>query len=137
MELAIALSFKFPRTLGWAVVGVLAEYRPGLRSTYRRAYLERDSGLGQPVQLLISGHEPIEIRGIYLDMNFQFVNDCLTSDGPRALGPAEAVYAFLGQSHHARVGTPLPISALASEIVTVAATVPSGRGVLKLLNEDG
>jgi hypothetical protein len=135
MELAIALSFKFPRTLGWDVVGILVDHRPDLRLIYRRAYLERDHGLGQLVQLKISGRDPIEISGVYLDMNFRFANDRLTSDGPRAIGPADAVHAFVRQTHRARVGTPLPISALATEIVRAAAAVPTGRGVLRLLTQ--
>src|SRR5271169_1805329 len=55
MELTVALALRTQGVLSRHIVGLLAEYRSILRSHYRRAWLERDKGLGKPRKVAIVG----------------------------------------------------------------------------------
>jgi hypothetical protein len=135
MELAVALSFRLHRILPWDVVNVLVEHRAQLRSIYRRAYLERESGTGRPMQIKVGDHQEFYVKGIFLDLNFCYVDDQLVSQGgPRVLNPAEAIQAFIEQNPKAQIRPPFPLSPLASQIVELAAKAPAVRGILKTLH---
>ncbi len=138
MEVAVALSFRLHRILPWDVIKVLVEHRAQLRSIYRRAYLEREIGGGQPVQIKIGSHKQFYAKGIYLDLNFSYVDDRLVSSrGPLARNAAEAIQIFIQQSPGSQVRPPLPLSQLASEIIKLAPQAPPVREILKSFNSSG
>ena len=100
------------------MVSLLVRHRPALRVIYRRAYLERESGAGAPVTIAIKGQAPLIAGGLYLDLGLHYVRDQLVSTGdPRALGPADALEAFLTHQSTFQVRPPLAISPLAAAIV--------------------
>ena len=138
MELAVALSFRLHRILPWDVVSVLVEHRAELRSIYLRAFLERETGTGRPVKMKFGIHAPFYVKGIFLDLNFCYIDDQLVCSGePRALDPAEALRSYLEQSF----GKPesvlrLPLSKIASEIVKLARVAPPARDISKTFSID-
>ncbi len=93
MELAVALSFRLHRILPWDVVSVLVDHRVQLRSIYRQAYLESDSGAGRPVQIQFGVHEHLCVKGIFLDLNFSYVDDQLSAppDRMRSIQPQQCI----------------------------------------------
>jgi hypothetical protein len=122
MEIAVALSLRTHRILPWNLVALLSRHRNVLRSIYRRAYLDRQSGAGAPVVVKITGRPPIRAHGLFLDLRIGYVNERLVNKGrPRALAPAEAVRSFLRHGVTIQVRPPLAISRLAEAIVRLSA----------------
>jgi hypothetical protein len=132
MELGVALSFRLHRILPWDVTKVLIEHRSHLRQIYRRAYLERKSGIGEPVQIKIGTHRKFSASGVYLDLNFSYIDDRLVSSGgPQTRSAAEAIEIYVQQDPGSQVRPPLPLSRLASEIVRLALNAPPTRKISK------
>ena len=69
MELAVALALRTQGVLSRHIVGLLAQYRSILRSHYRQAWLERDTGLGKPRKVVIDGNKERRFSGAYLDLH--------------------------------------------------------------------
>lgn len=135
MELAVALSFRLHRILPWDVVGVLVRHRGRLRSIYRLAYLNRESGVGRPVQIEVGALHQFNAKGIFLDLNFRYVDDQLVSSGgPRAIDASEAVRLYIQQVPGSQIRPPLPLSWLANQIVRFASVVPLSRQIPKTFN---
>jgi hypothetical protein len=132
IELAVALSFRLHRVLPWDVVNVLVKHRLELRSIYRRAYVERETGAGQPICVTISGGERFYAKGLFLDLNFSYVDDRLVSvSGPRALTPAEALHAYLSQRPGSQIRPPIALSEIASELIELTRDIPGVREITK------
>jgi hypothetical protein len=91
------------------VTKVLVEHRAQLRKIYRRAYVERESGAGRPVQIKVGSHKQFDAKGIYLDLNFSYTGDQLVSSGgPHALDVAEAIQVYIDQSPRKPNPSPAP-----------------------------
>jgi hypothetical protein len=138
MELAVALSFRLHRILPWDVVSVLVEHRTELRSIYHRAYLERETGAGRPVRIKVGVHDHFYVKGIFLELNFCYIDDQLVcSGGPRALDAAEAIQSYVQQRPGSQIRPLLPLSKLASEIVRMARDAPPVREISKAFGISG
>src|SRR5258707_1069569 len=68
MELVVALALRTQGILSRHIVGLLAQYRSHLRSHYRRAWLERHTGLGEPRKVVIDDGAERRFSGAYLDL---------------------------------------------------------------------
>lgn len=128
MELAVALALRAQAILPRDVVEILAANRTKLRPIYRKAYAEKDSGLGAPCEVNVTGKQPFNMTGIYLDLALTYAETGFLLQGPlKALGPADAVERF-GTAHmFQHVRGFLNLSDLAVDIVRLAAGAPEIR----------
>lgn len=128
MELAVALALRAQAILPRDVVEILAANRSKLRPIYRKAYAEKDSGLGAPCEVKLPGKQPFNMTGIYLDLGLMYVETGFLLRGPlKALGPADVVER-LGTAHMAQhVRDPIRLSDLAEDVVRLAAGAPEFR----------
>src|SRR4029077_4419763 len=97
MELTVALALRTQGVLSRHIVGLLAQYRSILRSHYRRAWLERDAGLGEPRKVIIPG-DSMERRfsGAYLDLSLTYApHGVLSVIEPRLLDPIQALNYYM------------------------------------------
>jgi hypothetical protein len=119
MELAVALALRTQGVLSRHIVGLLAQYRSTLRSHYRQAWLERDTGLGKPRKVEIDGNTERRFSGAYLDLSLTY-----TSYGVlQVIEPRLLDYYMAGhQSLYPR--PPLPISQFAEDVVRLAEDAP-------------
>src|SRR5580700_1997343 len=123
MELAVAL--RTQGILSRHIVGLLAEGRSVLRSYYRRAWLERESGIGTPRHLLIDERTPRRISGAYLDLSLQYNSSgALLATEPRLLNPVEALDYYMAGHQSVYPRPPLPISQFAADVVRLAENAP-------------
>src|SRR4051812_32040528 len=68
LELAVAVALRAQAVLPGDLVRLLIGHRAELRPMYRQAYLERDIGLGAPVELhLADGRKLLTASGTYLE----------------------------------------------------------------------
>jgi hypothetical protein len=131
IELAVALSFRIPLALPWDVINVLAKHRVELRSIYRRAYAERETGAGQPI-CIRAANELFFSKGLFLDLNFSYLNDRLVSlGGPRALTPTEALRAYLSQRPGSQIRPPIALSEIATVLVGLTRDMPTVREITR------
>ena len=125
MELAVALALRTQGILSRHIVGLLAEGRSVLRSYYRRAWLERESGIGAPRNLLIDERTPRRISGAYLDLSLQYNSSgALLATEPRLLNPVEALDYYMAGHQSVYPRPPLPISQFAADVVRLAENAP-------------
>jgi hypothetical protein len=130
MELAVALYLKSQAILPKQVVNVLASLRDKLRPIYERAYLEAESGLGQPVEVQVNGVELVTMGGVSLDLGLQNIGSgdrFSMFANPQALGPAQLIYLFATQNRRHNFRDPVPLSDLAREVVRLAPHAPEAR----------
>jgi len=128
MELAVALALRAQAILPGDIVQILAAQRAKLRPIYRRAYSDRNSGLGAPCPVKLPGRRQFMVAGVYLDLNLMYgETGFLGYSDPRPIGPADAVELF-GTSHRAQhVRGLLNLSELAEDVVKLAAGAPEIR----------
>jgi hypothetical protein len=125
MELAVALALRAQAILPTDIVQILANLRTKLRPIYRRAFIEKESGLGAPCPIEIPGKRKFMMAGVYLDLNLSYVETgFLLHAEPRAIGPADALELF-GTVHRAqhRRG-PINLSELAEDVVRLGTNAP-------------
>ncbi len=128
MELALTLSLRVYHVVPDALLRKIVEYRDQLDDLYRRAYRQRDSGPGLPIVINIEGDDPIELRGIFLDLNVRFSGGQLVRFGPpRLLSAVEALRKFSQGTSLARPLMPINLSYLAEKIVSKALEAPEIR----------
>ena len=72
MELAVALALRTQGILSRHIVALLAQHRSILRSHYRRAWLERNTGLGASREVVIDGTTERRISGTYLALHLDY-----------------------------------------------------------------
>jgi len=129
MELAVALALRTQGILSRDIVRLLAEGRPLLRPLYRRAWLERESGLGAPRYLWID-RTPKEttrrrISGAYLELSLMYTSTgVLVATEPRLLNPVEALDYYMAGQQSVYPRPPLPISQFAADVVQLAENAP-------------
>jgi hypothetical protein len=125
MELAVALALRTQGVLSRDIVGLLAFHRTLLRSHYRRAWLERECGLGAPRKVVIEGITERNISGTYLTLELMYnSHGALTMIEPRLIDPADAFDHYMGLHRQVYPRPPLPISQIADDIVGLAEGAP-------------
>ena len=125
MELGVALALRTQGILSRHIVALLAQGRGMLRPLYRRAWLERDSGVGAPRQVSVEGSITSRISGAYLDLSLSYTSyGMLHATEPRLLNPANAFEYFMAHQTSLYARPPLPISQYAENIVRLAEGAP-------------
>ena len=135
MEIAVALAFRAQGILQRDFVSLIAKKRSILRPLFRRAYLERSTGLGE-ARAILSAPDPdhvgdavtlpprylTNISGTYLSLSLNYMpGGQLTSLTCKLLGPEEALEEFMADHQNLYPRPPLPISQIASDIVRLSA----------------
>jgi hypothetical protein len=125
MELALALSLRVYHVVPDSVLRGIIHNRSRLHQLYRRAYARRRSGPGRPIVIKVKGREPIELRGLFLDLGIRFSGGHLVHFGPpKLLSSSEALRQFT------RAATPvltMSLSLLSERVVTLAQRAPDIR----------
>ncbi len=125
MELVVALALRTQGILSRHIVGLLAEYRSILRSHYRRAWLERDTGLGKPRKVVIDVGPERRFSGAYLDLSLTYTSyGVLSVTEPRLLDPIQALDYYMAGHQSLYPRPPLPISQYAKDVVRLAEGAP-------------
>ena len=135
MELALIFAFRTQGFLSRDFVRMISKLRGELRPHFRRAYLERNSGLGARVKVHFedmggksaaskpnaSPVEPLEVEGTYLDFAVSYMpGGVIAVRRCDLLGPEQAVRAFMAKHSNMYPQPPLPISDIAADIVRIA-----------------
>jgi len=128
MELAVALALRRQAVLKKDAVTLLVQLRNALRPLYRRAWLERDRGLGKQVTVEITDANMFRVSGVWLYLGLRYSEgQVLTSTGPKLLGPAEAIGEFCRVNLQRYFRDPIRISDIAAAVVDLAAAAPEIR----------
>jgi hypothetical protein len=125
MELALALTLRVYHVVPDAVLAQIVGHRSSLYRHYRRAYAERQTGIGTPISVQIPGSTLIHMRGAFLDLQINFSGGKLTSFGPpKLMTPSKALRIFTEGDVAARAFLPINLSLLAERVVSMALQVP-------------
>jgi hypothetical protein len=125
MELALALTLRVYNIVPDTVLTEIVRYRRTLYRCYQCAYLQRQSGLGAPVDLEMAGHVPLTVRGVFLDLKIDFSGGTLTGFGPpKLLSPCDAISIFIEREIAARALLPINVSLLSEQLVSMALQAP-------------
>jgi hypothetical protein len=128
MELTVALALRAQAILPRDIVGLLAQHRDRLRQIYRRAWTERDTGLGAQETIIPGKETRFRLAGIYLDLRLSYTETgFLFHIAPTALSPGEAVVRMFTKNIAQHVRGPLAISELAEQVVHLAPAAPEVR----------
>jgi|SRR5215472_11373913 len=128
MELTVALALRAQAILPRDIVDLLARHRGRLRQIYRRAWTERESGLGAPQTIDPGKEKPFRLTGIYLDLKLMYVETgYLGYPAPVGLGPGEAVVRAFTKNIGQHVRGLLPLSELAEQVAELAPAAPEIR----------
>jgi hypothetical protein len=128
MELAVILSLRVYHVVPDAVLRGVARYRDDLYRLYRRAYAERLRGAGKPILIVTEDCGPIELRGLYLDLNIEFAGGRLVRFGPpKLLSSAETLVRFSKSTILGRAFLPLALSLLSERVTALALRAPEVR----------
>ena len=128
MELTVALALRAQAILPRDIVSLLAQHRDRLRQIYRRAWTERDSGLGAPQPVRVGKQEPFLLSGVWLDLRLMYGEaGILFHITPTALGPGQAVVRMFTKNILQHMRQPLPVSELAEQVVELASGAPEVR----------
>jgi hypothetical protein len=128
MEVVLALALHRQAILKGDVVGLLVEMREELRPLFRRAWLERASGLGASVPVKVGAGKGFRASGLWLDLGLHYIpGGPLATTGPKLLGPEEAIKfaCTLYRQQHYR--DPIRISDYADDVVRLAPEAPEVR----------
>jgi len=125
MEIMLTLSLRVYHVVPDSVLKEIIRYRTHLCRFYRRAYAQRLTGAGESIVIRANGCKPITLRGLFLDLNIAFVGGHLVRFGPpRLLSPAKALEQFTRRGASAAVFTPMNLSLLSEQVVTLALQAP-------------
>lgn len=125
MELAVALALRTQGILSRHIVGLLAQYRSILRPHYRRAWLERDTGLGASHEVVINGTTKRRITGTYLALQLEYTHrGSFQTIEPKLISPVDAFDEYMAMHRRVYPRPPLPISQIAEDIVGLAEVAP-------------
>jgi hypothetical protein len=128
MELATALSLRVYHVVPDAVLRGVCRYRAELYRFYRRAYAQRRSGVGRLILIKVKGYKPIELRGLFLDLNIQFAGGHSVRFGPpKLLSSADTLAKFSESTSSARAFMPLSLSLLSERVILLALRAPEIR----------
>lgn len=128
MELATALALRAQGILPHDLLGLLIRDRERLRRLYARAWRERESGLGAPIDLRLDNGRHLRATGTYLHLGLDYTPDgILFHIEPELIGPWEALQKALAQHINVYPRPPLPISSIAANLVDLAEGAPDIR----------
>jgi hypothetical protein len=128
MELAMTLSLRIYHVVPDVVLTQIVRHRAQLHRFYRRAYAERWTGKGSPIDVRRKDGRPITLHGLFLDLGVSFSGGKLVKFGPpKLLSPEEALRMSVQRMLTVQVLLPLNISVLAERVVTLALTAPASR----------
>jgi hypothetical protein len=123
MELALVLTLRVYHVVPDSILVEIIRYRRTLYRYYRRAYADRQ--LRARISVQASKHVPIDVRGVFLDLQINFSGGTLTSFGPpRLLSPLGALAAFAERDIGARAMLPINLSVLSDRLVSTALRAP-------------
>ena len=123
MELALVLTLRVYHAVPDSILAEIIRYRRTLYRHYRRAYADRE--LRARIGVQAPRHVPIEVRGIFLDLQINFSGGTLTSFGPPILlSPFEGLAAFAERDIAARALLPINLSVLSERLVSTALRAP-------------
>jgi hypothetical protein len=123
MELALVLTLRVYHVVPDSILAEIIRYRRMLYRCYRRAYADRE--LKARISVQASKRVPIEVRGIFLDLQINFSGGVLTGFGPpKLLSPFEGLAAFAERDIAARAMLPINISLLSERLVSTALQAP-------------
>jgi hypothetical protein len=126
MELGLVLTLRVYHVVPDSVLMEIVRCRRALYRCYRRAYTERLTGLGAAVTVSRPGGYPLRLRGVFLDLQIDFLGGKLAHFGPpRLLGPFESLRAFAERDVAARALLPINLSLLAERMVGAAVRAPT------------
>jgi hypothetical protein len=125
MELALGLTLRVYHVVPDSVLAGIIRYRRSLYRHYRRAYMERRSGIGTPILVETRGLAAIRMRGVFLDLQMNFSGGKLVRFGPpKLLSPSEALATYAGCDLAARAFLPLNLSLLAERLIALSLRAP-------------
>jgi hypothetical protein len=125
MELVIVLSLRVYHVIPDSVLKGVAQYRSQLQRMFERAYIERRSGAGRPLLVTTGDHPPVELRGLYLDLDIKFSAGHLVRFGPpKLLSAIEALTLFSESTLTGRTFMPMSLSLLAEQVASLALAAP-------------
>jgi hypothetical protein len=125
MELAIVFSLRVYHVIPDSVLKGIIRHRDRLQRFYRRAYTQRHSGAGTPLVVELDDHAPIELRGLFLDLDIKFSGGHLVRFGPpKLLSPIKALELFNEGAMTGRTFLPMSLSLLSEKVVTLALAAP-------------
>jgi hypothetical protein len=128
MELAITLSLRLYHVVPDSVLGKIIRHRALLHRLYRKAYAHRSTGPGSPISFTTAARGPIELEGLFLDLNIRFSGGQLIGFGPaRLLAPADALMVFAQRIRSGKTFLPFSVSALSEQVVLLALRAPTIR----------
>jgi len=123
MELALVLTLRVYHVVPDSILAQIIRYRRTLYRYYHRAYADRELRARMSVQA--SKRVPIEVRGIFLDLQINFSGGTLTSFGPpKLLSAFEGLAAFAKRDIAARALLPINLSVLSERVVSTALRAP-------------
>jgi hypothetical protein len=129
MELVIVMSLRVYHVIPDSVLKEIIRYRRRLSRMYVQAYELRDNGAGAPIILKNRNNAPIELRGMFLDLDIRFSAGRLSHfKPPRLLTSFEALEIFSKGSLPGRVFLPMNLSILTERVTAVALAAHSVRG---------
>jgi hypothetical protein len=131
MELALALTLRVYHVVPDSVLAEIIGHRKSLYRHYKRAYIQRSSGIGVPIIVETKGRTPIVMSGAFLDLQMNFSGGRLVSFGPpRLLSPFDTMKMFNERDLAARAFLPINLSLLSERVVALALNAPMiGRGL--------
>jgi hypothetical protein len=125
MELALALMLRVYQVIPDTVLTGIIQHRTILYRHYRKAYVERSTGLGSPILIESPDTDTISLRGVFLDVRINFSGGRLvSSEKPKLLSPFQALSMFAVGDHAARAFLPINLSFLSERVVTLSLSVP-------------
>lgn len=128
MELAIVMSLRVYHVIPDSVLKGIVRYRGQLQRIYRRAYVERRSGAGSPIIVEATDRAPIELRGLFLDLDIRFSAGHLVRFGPpKLLTCIEALELFSESTLTRRTFLPMSLSLLSEQVAALALAAPTVR----------
>ena len=128
MEMVLALALHRQAILKSDVVRFLVNMREELRPLFRRAWLERASGLGADVTVKVGTGNNFRASGLWLDLGLRYIpGGPLTTSGPKLLGPEEAIKFVCTLHRQQYYRDPIRISDYADDLVRLAPEAPEVR----------
>jgi hypothetical protein len=124
MELALMLTLRVYNAVPDSILAEIVQHRGTLRRLYRRAYIERKSGVGRPTGLVLGRCRRV-IEGSFLDLQLNFSGGKLVRFGPpKLISVVDALKIYVGASVAARAFLPINLSALSEKLVATALDAP-------------
>lgn len=128
MELALTLSLRVYHVVPDAILKGIVQHRTLLNRLYRLAYQQRRNGTGRPIVITFDREKPVELRGLFLDLNITFSGGHMVRFGPpKLLSPPKALRRFSQSNAFAKPFMPMNVSLLAERLVATAQEAPDIR----------